>query len=112
MDVPVRGDRYSAQPLDTTERTQSDFGAVGASVHDVTTGAYSNTAGESSRRRNKKAKPAEPAEIDEQPLTALPAFSNEIERLDEEIIQLRGELARRLRLQNPQLRKMFDRFDP
>jgi len=42
---------------------------------------------------------------------AAPIVSNDFQDLDDEIRQLRSQLAKKLRLQNAQLRKMLERFD-
>lgn len=43
--------------------------------------------------------------------TSIPTFSDEVQRLDEEIRLLRDQLARKLQLQNTRLRMMLERFD-
>lgn len=63
------------------------------------------------RRRRKLAKSAEPVEAVLPPSPAAPTVSDETISLDEEIKLLRNQLARKLQLQNAQLKKMLERFE-
>ncbi|WP_210199521.1 hypothetical protein [Rhizobium sp. R339] len=62
------------------------------------------------RKRRVFRKKNVPAAIQSAPLAA-PVVSNNFQDLDDEIRQLRSQLAKKLQLQNAQLRKMLERFD-
>lgn len=63
------------------------------------------------RTRRKLAKSAEPVETVLPPSPAAPAVLDDTISLDEEIKLLRDQLARKLRLQNAQLKRMLERFE-
>jgi hypothetical protein len=63
------------------------------------------------RKRRKLAKSAEPIEAVLPPSPAAPTIPNDTISLDEEIKLLRNQLARKLRLQNAQLKRMLERFE-
>ncbi|MBY5474675.1 hypothetical protein GFM09_28505 [Rhizobium leguminosarum bv. viciae] len=63
------------------------------------------------RKRRKLAKSAEPVEAVLPPSPAAPAVLDDTISLDEEIKLLRDQLARKLRLQNAQLKRMLERFE-
>ncbi|CAN7752470.1 hypothetical protein [Rhizobium sp. LjRoot258] len=80
-----------------------------------TTGRRQTVAVEvSATRKPRKAralrKKTAPAKIQSTPSTTS-AVSNDLQDLDDEIRQLRSQLAKKLQLQNAQLRKMLERFD-
>jgi hypothetical protein len=64
------------------------------------------------RKRKKLTKSAEPVEAGLPPSAAAPSVSDDTISLDEEIKVLRSQLARKLQLQNAQLRRMLQRFEP
>ncbi|CAN7550107.1 hypothetical protein LJR255_003911 [Pararhizobium sp. LjRoot255] len=55
---------------------------------------------------------AEKAEVVPQPSPGVPTVSDDAISLDEEIRLLRDQLARKLQLQNAQLKRMLERFEP
>ncbi len=63
------------------------------------------------RTRRKLPKSVEPVETVLPPSPAAPAVLDNTISLDEEIKLLRDQLARRLRLQNAQLKRMLERFE-
>ncbi|WP_105436556.1 hypothetical protein [Neorhizobium tomejilense] len=63
------------------------------------------------RKRSTRGKKAEPIEAVPPPSPGVPAVSDDAIRLDEEIRLLRDQLARKLRLQNAQLKRMLERFE-
>ncbi|MBB3571104.1 hypothetical protein [Rhizobium sp. BK491] len=63
------------------------------------------------RKRRKLAKSAEPVEAVLPPSAAAPSASDDTISLDEEIKLLRNQLARKLQLQNAQLKRMLERFE-
>lgn len=63
------------------------------------------------RKRRKLPKSAEPVEAVLPPSPAAPAVLDDTISLDEEIKLLRDQLARKLRLQNAQLKRMLERFE-
>ncbi|CAN7739908.1 hypothetical protein LJR245_006814 [Rhizobium leguminosarum] len=63
------------------------------------------------RKRSRQAKKADVVDVDSQPSPRLSIVSDDAISLDGEIRLLRGQLARKLRLQNAQLKRMLDRFE-
>ncbi|MEH7872267.1 hypothetical protein V7794_08730 [Rhizobium laguerreae] len=63
------------------------------------------------RKRRRQAKKAEVVDIVSQPSPRVGIISDDAIRLDGEIRLLRDQLARKLRLQNAQLKRMLDRFE-
>ncbi|MBO9111928.1 MULTISPECIES: hypothetical protein [Rhizobium/Agrobacterium group] len=63
------------------------------------------------RKRRKLTKSGEPVEAVLPPSTAAPSDSDDTISLDEEIKLLRNQLARKLQLQNAQLKRMLERFE-
>lgn len=64
------------------------------------------------RKRSRRGKKAETIEVVPQPSPGVPTVSDDAISLDEEIRLLRDQLARKLQLQNVQLKRMLDRFEP
>jgi hypothetical protein len=71
----------------------------------------SQTGEGATRKRSKRGKTAEPIEAVPPPSPGVPAVSDDAIRLDEEIRLLRDQLARKLQLQNAQLKRMLERFE-
>jgi hypothetical protein len=63
------------------------------------------------RKRRKLTKSAEPVEAVLPPSAAAPSVSDDTISLDDEIKLLRNQLARKLQLQNAQLKRMLERFE-
>ncbi|MBX4862913.1 hypothetical protein G9X64_06905 [Rhizobium sophorae] len=63
------------------------------------------------RKRSRQAKKAEVVDVVSQPSPRVGITSDDAISLDGEIRLLRDQLARKLRLQNAQLRRMLDRFE-
>ncbi|MBB3649311.1 hypothetical protein FHX14_005545 [Rhizobium sp. BK619] len=62
-------------------------------------------------KRSRRAKKTERVEVVFPPSPAVPTFFDDAICLDEEIRLLRERLARKLRLQNAQLKRMLERFE-
>lgn len=71
----------------------------------------SQTGEGATRKRRKLAKSAEPVHAVALSSPAAPTVSDDAISLDEEINVLRNQLARKLQLQNAQLRRMLQRFE-
>jgi hypothetical protein len=84
---------------------------AGTATHDA---SKPLTPGEgATRRRSRRGKKAEKAEVVvPQPSPGVPTVSDDAISLDEEIRLLRDQLARKLQLQNAQLKRMLERFEP
>ncbi|WP_163873454.1 hypothetical protein [Rhizobium laguerreae] len=63
------------------------------------------------RKRSRQAKKAEVVDVVSQPSPRVGIISDDAIRLDGEIRLLRDQLARKLQLQNAQLRRMLERFE-
>lgn len=63
------------------------------------------------QKRSEKAGLVKSVEILPQPPVSPPTFSDEVQSLDEEIKLLRDQLARKLQVQNAQLRMLLKRFE-
>ncbi|RXT29769.1 hypothetical protein B5P46_01400 [Rhizobium leguminosarum] len=63
------------------------------------------------KKRSQEASVVKSVEVSPQLPTSVPTFSDEVQTLDEEIRLLRDQLARKLQLQNAQLRIMLERFE-
>lgn len=70
-----------------------------------------NTAPTAPAKRNRRVKKVDAVAGGAQILTAPQSPTDEMTSLDDEIRQLRVQLAHRLRLQNAQLKKMLERFE-
>jgi hypothetical protein len=64
------------------------------------------------RKRSRRGKKAERGEVVPQPSPGVLTVSDDAISLDEEIRLLRDQLARKLQLQNAQLKRMLERFEP
>ncbi|MBY3101175.1 hypothetical protein HFO69_26270 [Rhizobium laguerreae] len=71
----------------------------------------SQTAEGATRKRSTRGKKAAGGEAVPPPSPGVPAVSDDAIRLDEEIRLLRDQLARKLQLQNAQLKRMLERFE-
>ncbi|MBP2449592.1 hypothetical protein [Rhizobium leguminosarum] len=103
----VKADSEDARPAEAADPTLS---------HDAATIARDapkplQTGEGATRKRRKLAKSAEPVEAVLPPSRAAPTVPNDTISLDEEIKLLRNQLARKLRLQNAQLKRMLERFE-
>ncbi|CAN7587840.1 hypothetical protein LJR235_004217 [Pararhizobium sp. LjRoot235] len=127
---PVPHDQMEAVPADpdhfgktasgvhgtaNIEGARSVAAADQASPDDAHTAAHdapkSLATGEgATRKRSKRGKKAERGEVVPQP--SVPTVSDDAISLDEEIRLLRDQLARKLQLQNAQLKRMLERFEP
>ncbi|WP_105439947.1 hypothetical protein [Neorhizobium sp. T25_13] len=81
----------------------------GAAAHDAL--KSSQTGEGATRKRSTRHKKTEPIEAVPPPSLGVPAVSDDAIRLDEEIRLLRDQLARKLQLQNAQLKRMLERFE-
>lgn len=99
----IEGDR----PLDAADPALSD--GAGTAARDAP--KLSQTGEGATRKRRKMAKSAEPAEAVSPPSPGVPTVSDDAISLDEEIRLLRDQLARKLQLQNAQLKRMLERFE-
>jgi len=87
----------------------ADFTAI--STHDVLTSAPSKKRLNAKRKRSQEASAIKSVEVFPQVQARVPNSSDEVQSLDEEIRLLRDQLARKLKLQNAQLRMMLERFE-
>lgn len=98
----------SAESVAVSEAVSSDaFDFVIKPTHNAA--KSSTTANVTTRKDSKRRKTAETGDVIASPI--VPTFSDEAMALDEEIRVLRDGLARKLRLQNAQLRTMLGRFE-
>lgn len=104
-------DLQSAKPVDNSDPGLSDDPDASA-TRDASTSSPSLKRPNAKRKRSQEASLAKSVEVFPQQLTSIHTFSDEVERLDAEIGLLRDRLARKLRLQNAQLRMMLERFEP
>ena len=81
----------------------------GAAARDVL--KPSQTGEGATRKRSTRGKKAAGGEAVPSPAPTVPAVSDDAIRLDEEIRLLRDQLARKLQLQNAQLKRMLERFE-
>ncbi|WP_105403313.1 hypothetical protein [Neorhizobium sp. T7_12] len=96
-----------ARPVEATDTALSD--EAGTAAHDA---LKPSQAGEgATRKRSTRGKKTEPIEAVPPPSPGVPAVSDDAIRLDEEIRLLRDQLARKLQLQNAQLKRMLERFE-
>ena len=104
-------DLQSAKPVDNSDPGLSDDPDA-STTRDASTSSPSQKRPNAKRKRSQEASLAKSVEVFPQQLTSIHTFSDEVERLDAEIGLLRDRLARKLRLQNAQLRMMLERFEP
>ncbi|CAN7676570.1 hypothetical protein [Neorhizobium sp. LjRoot104] len=71
----------------------------------------SQTGEGATRKRSNRGRKAEAIEVVPPPSPSVPAVSDDAISLDAEIRLLRDQLARKLQLQNAQLKKMLERFE-
>ncbi|KAA9383414.1 hypothetical protein [Neorhizobium galegae] len=102
-----KADSENARPAEAADPALSDDAAVVA--RDTRT---TSQAGEgATRKRSRRGKAAETIEAVPLPSPGVPAVSDDAISLDEEIRLLREQLARKLRQQNAQLKRMLERFE-
>ncbi|WP_210012466.1 hypothetical protein [Neorhizobium galegae] len=100
-------DIEGARPLDAADPALSDNADTAA--HDA---PKPSQAGEgATRKRSSRGKKAERVEVVPPPSPGVPTVSDDAISLDEEIRLLRNQLARKLQLQNAQLKRMLERFE-
>ena len=100
-------DIEGANLKETTDPALSD--ETDTAAHDATKPLQTREVAE--RKRSRPSKKAERVEGISPPSPAVLTNSNDAISLDEEIRLLRNQLARRLQLQNSQLKKMLERFE-
>ncbi|KQT02783.1 hypothetical protein [Rhizobium sp. Leaf386] len=86
-------------------------GFTDTSTHDALTVSHFKKRPSATQKRSQEASVIKPAEVSPQLPTSAPTFADEVQSLDEEIRLLRGQLARKLQLQNAQLKMMLNRFE-
>ncbi|MCQ1776336.1 hypothetical protein NOJ05_03910 [Neorhizobium galegae] len=100
-------DIEGARPAEAADPALSDEAALVARETRKT-----SQAGEgATRKRSRRGKATETIEAVPPPSPGVPAVSDDATSLDEEIRLLREQLARKLRLQNAQLKRMLERFE-
>ncbi|WP_107676120.1 hypothetical protein [Agrobacterium sp. LAD9] len=100
-------DIEGARPVEAADPAL--FDDAGTAAHDA---PKPSQAGEgATRKRSTRGRTAETIEAVPLPAPADSAVSNDAIRLDEEIRLLRDQLARKLQLQNAQLKRMLERFE-
>ncbi|TAW70130.1 hypothetical protein [Rhizobium ruizarguesonis] len=100
-------DIEGARPVEAADPASS--GDAGTDAHDAV--KPSLTGEGATRKRSTRGKKATGGEAVPPPSPRFPAGSDEAIRLDEEIGLLRDQLARKLQLQNAQLKRMLERFE-
>ncbi|TCU07561.1 hypothetical protein [Rhizobium sullae] len=100
-------DTEGARPVEVADPALSD--EAGTAEHDAL--KPSQTGEGATRKRSTRGQKAAGGEAVPPPSPAVPAVSDDAIRLDEEIRLLRDQLARKLQLQNAQLRRMLERFE-
>ena len=100
-------DSEEVRPAEAADPALSDQAATAAH----TAPKPSQTGEGVTRKRRKPTKSAEPVEAVLPPSAAAPSVSDDKISLDEEIKLLRNQLARKLQLQNAQLKRMLERFE-
>ncbi|CDZ33663.1 Hypothetical protein NGAL_HAMBI1145_19450 [Neorhizobium galegae bv. officinalis] len=106
-DVYGTADIEDARPVEAADPALSDD--AGTAARDAL--KPSQTAEGATRKRSTRHKKAEPIEAVPPPSPTVPAVSDDAIRLDEEIRLLRDQLARKLQLQNAQLKRLLERFE-
>lgn len=86
-----------------------DFTAI--STHNVLTPAPSKKGANAKTKRTQETSVVKSVEVFHQRPTSVPTFADEAQGLDEEIRELRDQLARKLQSQNAQLKRMLERFE-
>ncbi|MBY3219465.1 hypothetical protein [Rhizobium laguerreae] len=115
---PDHADKTTSSVNDTTdvESAALDKAADSAPFNEADIAAHaapkSSEIDESSaRKRGRQAKKAKVVDVDSQPSPRVSIVSVDAISLDGEIRLLRDQLARKLRLQNAQLKRMLERFE-
>jgi hypothetical protein len=103
-------DLESARPVGASDPGLSDD-ADARPTRDAPTYLPSQKRLNAKRKRSQKARLVKSVEVIPQQLTSVLTFSDEVQSLDAGIGLLRDQLARKLQLQNAQLRMMLERFD-
>ncbi|SMF60913.1 hypothetical protein SAMN02982989_1139 [Xaviernesmea oryzae] len=99
-------DIEGAMPLEATDPALSDDADTAARHAQKT----SLTGKGATRKRRRRGKTAATGEVVPPSSPGVPTVSDDAIRLDEEIRLLRGQLARKLQLQNAQLKRMLARY--
>ncbi len=95
--------------VDPALSDDADFTAT--PTHDALTFSPSKKRPSAKQKRSREARGIKSVEVFPQLPTSAPTFPDEVQNLDEEIRLLRDRLARKLQLQNAQLRIMLERFE-
>jgi len=110
--VQGRVDLESAKLVDAAGPALSDGADFTATpIHQALTLPSSKKRPSGKQRQSQEASVAKSVEVVIEIPTSVPTFSDEVESLDAEIRLLRDQLARKLQLQNAQLRMMLERFE-
>ncbi|TAU38947.1 hypothetical protein ELI43_31055 (plasmid) [Rhizobium leguminosarum] len=105
--VDGTADIEGARPVEAADPALS--GDAGTAAHDAP--KPSQTAEGATRKRSRQGKTEARGEAVPLPSPGVPAVSDDAIGLDEEIRLLRDQLARKLQLQNAQLKRMLERFE-
>ncbi|NKN03063.1 hypothetical protein [Rhizobium leguminosarum] len=106
-DLPAEEKPAPHDPSEAADPALSN--EAGTVAHD--TRKPSQTGEGATRKRSARGKKAARDEAIPPPSPGVPAVSDDAIRLDEEIRLLRDQLARKLQLQNAQLKRMLQRFE-
>ncbi|URK86361.1 hypothetical protein LP421_03865 (plasmid) [Rhizobium sp. RCAM05350] len=110
--VQGKVDLESAKLVDAASPTLSDdAGLTGTPTHDALAFSSPKKQPRAKQKRSQESSVIKSVEVFPQLPTSVPTFSDEVQSLDEEISLLRDQLARKLQLQNAQLRMMLERFE-
>ncbi len=105
-------DLESATLVDAAGATLSDDAHFTATpIYDALTSSPSRKRPRGKQKRSQESNVVKSVEVFPQLPTSGPTFSDEVQSLDDEIRLLRDQLARKLQLQNAQLRRMLERFE-
>lgn len=99
-------DLEGARPVEAADPALSD--EADTSAHDAPKPLATEGA---TRKRIRRGKKTEPIEVIPQPSRGVPTVSDDAISLDGEIRLLRDQLARKLHLQNAQLKRLLERFE-
>ncbi|WP_105439423.1 hypothetical protein [Neorhizobium sp. T25_13] len=100
-------DIEGAGPVEAADPALSDD--AGTAAHDAPKPSQASEG--ATRKRSIRGKKAAGGEAVPPPAPTVPAVSDDAIRLDEEIRLLRDQLARKLQLQNAQLKRLLERFE-
>lgn len=110
--VQGKADLESAKLVDSTSPALSDDADfIATPTPDALTFSSSKKRPSAKQKRSQDASVIKSVEVFPQLPTIVPTFSDEVQSLDEEIRLLRDQLARKLQLQNAQIRMMLERFE-